>query len=385
MQTTKAQDPRGTRVYAHRRRVRQPLPETSASSLLQNCSSSVSTLDALSLLIDEISTFARFPFSFGRVANVPGILLGQGRSFAAHRVDGFVIDGSLVLKRVQFTTEGFQKSKSEQEKARISLLEAMARELRILTHPPLQKHDNIISIFGVGWENDVLDEQYMWPVLVMEYGNRGNLRQYLQTPSEPIAFSDKISLCRDVARGLDALHECGIVHGDLKCSNVLVFADKNNTNPLQAKIADFGFSVLDSENETTLVGGTPPWTAPEWQGRHPISVLAQSDVYSLGLLVLQAMSDGADPFAKLEMANESCGSVASTRDIQRLKETNQILDLFEQQVKEICEAQSEEKDLICAVLRHSIQSSPEKRNISEILRLLGEVNELVSRRHQPAY
>ena len=76
----------------------------------------------------------------------------------------------------------------------------------------------------------------------------------------------------------------GIVHGDIKPRNVLVFKENNKAT---VKLADFGFSAFASSKNLTL-GGTVPWMAPEVQSRgsHTLSQAKQTDMFSFGLLVL---------------------------------------------------------------------------------------------------
>ncbi|KAJ7817424.1 kinase-like domain-containing protein, partial [Mycena leptocephala] len=86
-----------------------------------------------------------------------------------------------------------------------------------------------------------------------------------------------------VAYGLEYLHRHEIVHGDLKVHNVLV--DKHGT----PCICDFGISkIVNSEGFTTSSVGTIPYMAPELFWGKPTSM--SSDVYSLGLLVLEVIS-----------------------------------------------------------------------------------------------
>jgi serine/threonine protein kinase len=94
---------------------------------------------------------------------------------------------------------------------------------------------------------------------------------------------------RQSALGLQYLHQHSIVHGDLKCDNILVAADGT------AKLTDFGLSTIrryvDSEEEQSTVPsvvGAQRWKAPECLGGAPPSF--ESDVYSLGMCVLQAVS-----------------------------------------------------------------------------------------------
>jgi serine/threonine protein kinase len=94
---------------------------------------------------------------------------------------------------------------------------------------------------------------------------------------------------------LDVLHECGIIHGDLKPGNVLVYDDGPRGCP--TKLADFGLSVEESTNETSL-GGTQGWQAPEVaMGRYiEREFWKHAESYSYGLLVWSVMLlDGAGP------------------------------------------------------------------------------------------
>jgi len=115
------------------------------------------------------------------------------------------------------------------------------------------------------------------------------------SPSEPApvesAFDEqrlRTSLAR-LGRGLDALHQAGNVHCDVKPSNVLVEASG------RLVIVDFGLvEVAQLTNErTTRVYGTPPYMAPERTMGH--SPAPPADLYSVGVMMYQAMA-GTLPF-----------------------------------------------------------------------------------------
>ena len=78
----------------------------------------------------------------------------------------------------------------------------------------------------------------------------------------------------------------GIIHGDIKPANVLVF--ENGSIKYTARVADFGYSTwLAGTDDAVLMPRTPHWTAPEWHHRpmHSASAI-RMDVYSFGLLCL---------------------------------------------------------------------------------------------------
>lgn len=90
----------------------------------------------------------------------------------------------------------------------------------------------------------------------MEYADQGTLVDYFDHEPD-LPFSTRKMLCADVANGLLALHCCGIVHGDLKLENVLVFSVDEDF-PVRAKLSDFGAALLDSDTLEPIPMATPP-------------------------------------------------------------------------------------------------------------------------------
>lgn len=141
--------------------------------------------------------------------------LGRGSTFAVRR--SAISEHKDVVFKSSLQTG--QKISNAAESQR---LENILLELRVLTHPPIRRHKNIVDLIQVGWEGDSYDVFRKWPVLVVEYADRGTLLDYFD--HEPaLPFFTRRKLCSDVAAGLLALHDCGIVHGDLKLENIGFF------------------------------------------------------------------------------------------------------------------------------------------------------------------
>jgi eukaryotic-like serine/threonine-protein kinase len=104
-----------------------------------------------------------------------------------------------------------------------------------------------------------------------------------------------------MAAGLSAAHEAGIVHRDFKCSNVLLVPDTAGRTGTRAVITDFGLaqtsvpsgSLSVSLTEKGSIRGTPAYMAPEQVQGGEVS--AATDIYALGI-VLYEMATGSLPF-----------------------------------------------------------------------------------------
>ncbi|MHB8630580.1 MAG: protein kinase domain-containing protein [Candidatus Limnocylindria bacterium] len=149
-----------------------------------------------------------------------------------------------------------------------------ARALAQLSHP------NIVAVFDVG-EVDGL------PFIVMEHVSGSSLKQRIErTGALPLA--DVVRLTDAIASGLAFAHSRGIVHADLKPSNVLL--DQND----EPKICDFGIARTPAEDsESPQLFATALYVAPERVEGRPASVA--SDIYGLGLVAYE-MLVGKPPF-----------------------------------------------------------------------------------------
>jgi len=124
--------------------------------------------------------------------------------------------------------------------------------------------------------------------------------------------------------GIQCLHQCGIVHGDVKLKNILVTTSENRA--FVAKLADFGFATLGDEWPSFLAS-TWLWAASE-VALGKVSVLKLTDVFSYGLLVWSIAIDGQSPFGLLQ--ERSSHRSLSRATIKALKQTDDLLGLAKQ-------------------------------------------------------
>jgi serine/threonine protein kinase len=158
------------------------------------------------------------------------------------------------------------------EKAR----ELFRRELRAAAK---LNHPNIVTAYDA---NEAGDRHF----LVMEYVDGPNLSQLVKEQG-PLPVEQAIEYVRQAAVGLEYAHSLGLIHRDVKPSNLLV---QQTSGGPQVKILDFGLALVtagegspsESSLGTTQTGlGTPDYVSPE-QARNQYKVDPRSDLYSLG-------------------------------------------------------------------------------------------------------
>jgi len=172
-------------------------------------------------------------------------------------------------------------------------LRSLVSELRIRSHPPLRSHPNIVDLKGVAWDFENDDETKPRPLLVEEFAPHRSLETFWDTQNlVRMPFKVKASLCNDIAQGISALHVCGIVHGDIKPGNILIFPATAQRGPFMAKLTDFGHSICEFEGRRSLPAWTPLWSAPEadpeTSGGESMTFqdMMTTDIYSYGLVVV---------------------------------------------------------------------------------------------------
>jgi eukaryotic-like serine/threonine-protein kinase len=149
------------------------------------------------------------------------------------------------------------------------------------------KHPNIVPVLDV-FEADGET------CIVMQLIAGVSLDNLLESKGpHPWETSEAIPIVRDILKALDYAHQHGIVHRDVKPSNVLLGRDH------RALLIDFGIALAMGEERRTRTGqivGTPAYMSPE-QITKPKSIDHRSDVYSVGCVFYEMLS-GRPPFVK---------------------------------------------------------------------------------------
>jgi hypothetical protein len=145
-------------------------------------------------------------------------------------------------------------------------------------------HPNVVTIHAV-------DEQGGLPYLVMEFVPGVTLRQRIRQ-GKPFDLASLLRIGAQVAAGLAAAHQHGVIHRDIKPTNIML-----EDGIERVKITDFGLAlvIMDISKITSLglAVGTPAYMSPEQVAGEPLD--PRSDLFSLGC-VLYSMVTGKSPF-----------------------------------------------------------------------------------------
>jgi serine/threonine protein kinase len=196
-------------------------------------------------------------------------VLGQGGMSVVFRARHTMTDQEVALKVLPPDLAAYSQVKSR-------FLEE-AKALAALDHP------NIVHLYNFGQENGSF-------VLAMQYV-RGNTWERMILESGKQEWPAAVRICIDVLRALEYAHGRGVVHRDMKPSNVLVREDDGT-----ATVMDFGIAKMTTSTRLTATGqtmGTVRYMSPEQVRGQEVDL--RSDIYSLGATLYEALT-GDTPF-----------------------------------------------------------------------------------------
>jgi serine/threonine-protein kinase len=196
--------------------------------------------------------------------------LGKGAMGLVYKAHDPIIDRILAIKTISLS---LAMDEREEYEARFF---QEARAAGRLNHP------NIITVYDVGKSGDVA-------YIVLEYLEGRELSEIL-TKEKQLPIHQILDIVKQVAQGLIYAHEHGVVHRDIKPTNIMVKSDS------QVKITDFGIARMTSsavQTQTGMVLGTPKYMSPEQVLGKPID--QRSDIFSLGVMLFEMLTQ-TSPF-----------------------------------------------------------------------------------------
>ncbi len=196
--------------------------------------------------------------------------LGQGAMGVVYKATDPLIDRIVAIKTITLSLA--QEERDEYEARFYQEAKAAGR----LSHP------NIVTIYDVGRSGDIA-------YIAMEFLQGRELRDILND-GKLLPVDQVIDIVAQVASGLAYAHEHGIVHRDVKPSNIMVGRDGH------VKITDFGIARMASSavrTQTGMVLGSPKYMSPEQvMGKLTDQ---RSDIFSLGVMLYEMLT-GQAPF-----------------------------------------------------------------------------------------
>ena len=190
-------------------------------------------------------------------------LLGEGAMGTVFRARDLMLEGdevALKLLRPELARDPVQRT----------------RFLREVQYTRLVSHPNVVRTFDLAEYDDQL-------YFSMEVLRGETLYDYLQ--NHPYDFKKRLDLLVQLVSGLVAIHRAGVIHRDLKSTNILIVGDH------VAKITDFGIarSTVSELTGAEEILGSAPYLPPEvWTGA---DISARSDLYALGVLTYELFTN----------------------------------------------------------------------------------------------
>jgi serine/threonine protein kinase len=199
-------------------------------------------------------------------------ILGRGGMGVVYKATDTQLDETVAIK----TLPGDVMTRSPED------LERFKREIRLARKIT---HRNVLRTYDYGEAEGVY-------FISMEFVRGYTLAELLdEAPNRQMPARATVGITRQICRGLQAAHEQGIIHRDIKPQNVLIDAKG------EVKLMDFGIARMaeaaEAMTQAGLIVGTPHYMSPEQvQGKQ---LDARSDVYSMGVLIYE-MLVGRRPF-----------------------------------------------------------------------------------------
>ena len=258
-------------------------------------------------------------------------VLGVGGMSVVYRAFDVVLHRSLALKVLNdtFRDQPERIERFENESA------MMARV----------RHENVTSVYSAG-------RAYGQFYIAMELVEGRNL-EYMVTAEQPMGAHQALDIICQVARGLQAANEAGLLHRDMKPGNILI------TPEGQAKVIDFGLAMDSREDDTEeIIWATPYYVPPETLQRKPEDV--RTDIYALGM-TLRFLLTGVERF---EVEANSLPALVQCK--------RKLLPLSKQP--------SDIPPALCELVDHMTEFSPSDRpaDYGELLAEIAEVQQELS-------
>jgi serine/threonine-protein kinase len=199
-------------------------------------------------------------------------------SFDRYQIKEIIGEGGMgiVYRAVDLEMQSDVAVKTIKEVLDPQQIELFRRECAVLRR---LRHPNVVDVFDFGIAEEKGREK---PFFVMPYLPGFTLDKLIRSHAARLTPDRVVDIVTQTARGLQSAHDQGLVHRDVKPSNIFVLSDDS------VKLIDFGVVHLTDQHSLTGLKGTLPYMSPEQLELNPASAL--SDVFSLAVVCYEALT-----------------------------------------------------------------------------------------------
>ncbi len=234
-------------------------------------------------------------------------------------------------------------------------------------------HQNVIRIHDVGESNGLL-------YIVMQFVEGRDLSQILKAASAPLEWRPVLTWIRDAAKGLDAVHKCGLIHRDIKPHNIML------TPAGRVVVMDFGLVREQDPNASVTSGivGSPAYMSPEQSRSERLD--HRTDIYSLGATAYNLLS-GNPPFPEksihLVILKLAENTVAKRLDSVRPDIPVKVADIVARSMAPVRDERISDAQALAAEIDRVLQDLPEPDAQGDRHQTHGQFQEAVRRSPAP--
>ena len=255
-------------------------------------------------------------------------IVGKGKNCIVFNAYDIINKRNVAIKKIE---------KSPLTLEDLSLIQTEIDTLKVCQHPYVVKLYEIIETYN---------EVY----IILEYCELGNLFFYLSKINFDLKEEQIVTYVHDISKAVYSMHNLGIIHRDLKLSNIAL-TKKNNK--IEIRILDFGLSKILGPNQFCNEGyGTPGYAAPEVINRYNYSF--EADIWSIGV-ICYFLCMKRFPFNHLRNGNHELDMVQNTLlddvkfDYNIMKNYSKYAEKF---IRDLMNKNNYERPNIIEVLEH---------------------------------
>ena len=255
-------------------------------------------------------------------------IVGKGKNCIVFNAYDIINKRNVAIKKIE---------KSPLTLEDLSLIQTEIDTLKVCQHPYVVKLYEIIETYN---------EVY----IILEYCELGNLFFYLSKINFDLKEEQIVTYVHDISKAVYSIHNLGIIHRDLKLSNIAL-TKKNNK--IEIRILDFGLSKILGPNQFCNEGyGTPGYAAPEVINRYNYSF--EADIWSIGVICYFLCMKRL-PFNYLRNGNHELDMVQNTLlddvkfDYNIMKNYSKYAEKF---IRDLMNKNNYERPNIIEVLEH---------------------------------